>query len=310
MVRSSFWPHTVDTYDLFRVVLENPRIPKNHISRRFNVKNPKTGESWINSALRKQIIGVPVFRRYSFLNFREYFYFIRTEYPHELFEELKKEKDNLMYFCVQSGISNFQVISTQEIDPKGEIILSGFRSDYYVTIPPKSTPENAIPVILKKAESITEESKNLSPLIFRESHYEKWDKGMQAIYRELHNNMRKPFLQVIKNTGTYSNKIAKWMKSRDEFGQTIITYFPQGVAAYQLTTFCIETEYDSLLIDLFSSFPVSTIFCRVENYVIMSIYLPFPYESRFFVHKVLTELAKKELVGGYTHSTIEYHHTV
>ncbi len=310
MVRSSFWPHTVDTYDLFRLVLENPRIPKNRISRNFNVKNPKTGESWINAAMRKQIIGVPVFRRKAFLNFREYFYFIRTDYPHALFEELKKEEGNLMYFCVQSGLSNFQIISTEEIDPKGEVVLSGSRSDYYVTIPPKSTPETAFTTIFKKAQNCSIEKVKPSPLVYHESRYEKWDKGMEIIYRELHNDLRKPFLQVIKNTGTYSNKIANWMKSRHEFGQTIVTYFPEGVASYQLTTFFIETEYDSLLIDLFSSFPVSTIFCRLDDYVVMSIYLPFPYESRSFVHKVLTELAEKELVGGYTHSTIEYAHIV
>ena len=308
MVKSSFWPHTVDTYDLFRLVLENPRIPKNHISRKFNVKNPKTGEAWINSALKKQIIGVPVFRRKSFLNFREYFYFIKTDYPHKLFEDLKKE-ENLMYFCVQSGPSNFQVISTEEIDFKGDVILSGYRSDYYVTVPPKSNLENALPLIVKKSRTVNETGKE-SPLIFHESLYEKWDKGMEDIYKELHNDIRKPFLQVIKNVNTYSNKIAQWMKTRDEFGQTIVTYFPQGVAAYQLTLFFIETEYDALLIDLFSHYPVSTVFYRLDTHVVMSIYLPFPYESRSFVHEVLTELAKKELVGGYTHSTIEYHHTI
>ena len=309
-MRSSFWPHTVDTYDLFRVVLENPRIPKNHISRKFNVKNPKTGASWINSALRKQIIGVPVFRRKSFTNFREYFYFIRTADPHGLYENLISENDNLMYFCVQTGLSNFQIISTQEIDPKGEIVFSGSRSDYYVTVPPKTTLENSISTILKKLKNISEENIKPSPLVYHKSHYEKWDKGMESIYRELHNDMRKPFLQVIKNTGTYSNKIAKWMKSRDEFGQTIITYFPQGVAAYQLSTFCIETEYDSLLIDLFSSFPVSTIFYRLDNRVMMSIYLPYTLEGRSIVHRALSELRKKELVGEYTNSITEYHYVV
>lgn len=274
------------------------------------MKNPKTGESWINSALRKQIIGIPVFRRYSFLNFKEYFYFIRTADPYGLYENLISENDDLMYFCVQTGLSNFQIISTQEIDPKGEIVLSGCRSDYYVTVPPKTTLENSISTILKKLKNINEENIKPSPLVFRESHYEKWDKGMEAIYRELRNNMRKPFLQVIKNTGTYSNKIAKWMKSRDEFGQTIITYFPQGVAAYQLSIFCIETEYDSLLIDLFSSFPVSTIFYRLDNCVMMSIYLPYTLEGRAIVHKVLSELRKKELVGEYTNSITEYHYVV
>ncbi len=79
---------------------------------------------------------------------------------------------------------------------------------------------------------------------------------------------------------------------------------------YQLTTFFIETEYDSLLIDLFSSFPVSTVFYRLDNCVMMSIYLPYTLEARSIVHKVLCELGKKELVSKYTNSITEYHYAV
>lgn len=308
-MKFTFWPYTVDTYDLFRVVLENPRIPKNRISSHFKVKNPKTGESWFNAAVRKQIIGVPIFRRFAFENFREHVYFVKTDYPDRLYEELKKESADLMYFCVQTGPSNFQIISTKEIDPRGEVVLSGVRSDYYVTVPPRSSPETSVSAILRKAERACE-SVRASPLVRREGAYEKWDKGMEAIYRALRNDMRKPFLQVINEVGTYSDKIMKWMRSRHEFGQTIVTYFPLGVASYRLVTFLIETECDSLFIDLFSSFPASTVFYRVEDHLIMAVYLPYTLEGRSIVHKVLSILGKKELVGKYTNSVSEYHYSV
>ena len=40
-------------------------------------------------------------------------------------------------------------------------------------------------------------------------------------------------------------------------------YFPDGLSAYQPTVYCLETDHDYLLIDIFSSLPVPAVFFRI-----------------------------------------------
>ena len=98
-----------------------------------------------------------------------------------------------------------------------------------------------------------------------------------------------------------------WIRNRDDFSQTITMYFPEGLNTYQPTVFCVESEYDSVLIDLFSWLPVSTVFYRVEDKLLISFYLPYNLEGRYIVREVLSTLRKKELVTNYTNSIVEYY---
>lgn len=305
-MKYTFWPYRVDTYDLFRLVLEEPRIPKNAISGRFKVKNPKTGELWWNKAVEKRIIIPPVFRRNSYLNFREHFYFLNVRDPHKLYEALQYTSEDIIYFSVQTGFANFQIISKKPIDPKGDTILEGERSDYFVSIPPKGTFESSLLNIEKKLVNLDPSVNCTSPLVYHDSVFEKWDEMSERIYENLCNDLRKPFAQVLKSAHTYSDKVMKWIRSRDEFGQTITMYFPLGEGAYQLSLYAVETVYDSLLINLFSLLPSSSIFYRLGSTVMMCVYLPFTFEGRYIVRKVLSLLQEKELVKGYTNSVVEY----
>jgi len=307
-VKSTLWKHTKDPYEIFKLVLENPRIPKTEIAKKFNV-NPKTAEIWWNNAVKYGIIIPPVFRRKSYLNFREYFYFIDGQDPHSLYEELQESKD-ILYFSVQTGFANFQIISRSPLSLQSNVVLSGERSNYYVSIPPNCTFEESISKIQNKLKNLKELKPFPSPLIYQKKAYGPWDELDEIIYREFSNNMRKPFTHVIESTNAYSDKIMKWLRRRHRFGDTITMFFPEGESSYQLSLFCIETKNDWLLIDLFSQMPTSSVFYRLGKKLMMSIYLPFfpSPEGRMIVRKVLSILQKKELVSSYTNSIVEYYY--
>ncbi len=306
----AFWPYSVDTYQLFRVLLENPRIRKTQISRKFNV-NPKTGEVWLDAAIEKRIIVPPVFRRKSFLNFREYFYFLQAKHPHQLYEELQKEK-GISYFSVQTGFANFQVITEKPRDFRAAVVLQGPRSDYFVTTPPPITYEGAIVQLEKKLQNLNDLKDSLtdqpSPLRYHDSVYE-WDEAYEHIYRQFCNDYRRNIVEVLKNTGTYKDKVMEWIKKKDQFGDVIIMYFPQGESSYLLSLYYIETDHDALLLNMFSSLPVSTVFYRIGEKLIMCVYLPHSAGgTRYIIRKTLELLWKKELVHDYTNSIVEYHY--
>lgn len=306
VLRTAVWPYKVNTYDLFRVICENPRIEKKEISRMFKV-NEKTGLNWWNKAVSRGIIRLPIFRRDSFLNFREYFYFLNVKDPHELYLQLQKNKD-LMFYSVQTGFSNFQIVSRKEIDPPGDVVLGGERTDYFVSIPRDCTFQTSISLIRNKLSKIGSLNFPPSPLIYHDEIFQQWDGLMEQIYQKFFNDFRRPIREILRTTDAYSDKIMEWIRSRDKFGCTIVMYFPEGLASYQPTTFCIETEYDSLLIDLFSQLPVSSLFYRIRDKLIVKLYLPFSLEGRQIARETLSNLRKKELVGDYTNSIDEYYY--
>jgi len=304
MVKTTFWPYKGNPYDLFALVNKNSRIPVTQMARILKV-NPKTADDWWNAALKKQIIILPRFRRRSYLNFREYVYFLNVKDPYSFYNSCIDD-ENLLYFSVHIGFSNFEIISKCPIDPEGDILFWGPRTDYYVSVPLDITFSQAGERLLKKLDMINQFEPKDSPLVLHPESYEPWDKKNEEIYEAFRDNLRKPFAKVMRETHTYSDKVMNWIRTREEFGQTITMYFPQGLSAYLPTVYTFDTEYESLLIHLFSGLPTPSVFYKVNDTVIMSLYLPFSLEDRILIRKILSILQKKELVNEYTNSITEY----
>lgn len=303
-MKSTLWPHTRDPYEIFQLLLENPRIPRTDIARYFHV-NPKTADSWWNTAIENRIIIPPVLRRRSFSNFKEYFYFVKTEDPHDLYETYQRGQD-ISYYSVETGFANFFMISKCPQDLKGDVVLGGVRSDYCVSVPPNRSFDTAISKIHQKIDNVDALVGAPSPLVWHNCTYEPWDEKDEAIYNAICNDMRKPFAEIMRATDTYSDKVMKWFRRRDEFGQTFVMYFPRGESSYLLARYCIDTEYDSALISLFSELPTPCVSYRLDGKLIMSVYLSFLLEERFMARKILSLLKKEELVSEYTNSIVEY----
>lgn len=309
-MKSGFWPFSINPYELLLLIKKNPRIKEHEMAKKFHV-NDKTAANWWNAALVKEIILLPEFRKKAFQNFLEYFYFLNVEDPHEMFEELVENqaqiKDDIMHFSVQTGFCNFQIVSNKKINLKGKIVLSGVRSDYFVTTPSNCTFSDSITSIKNKLTSIREIEVQPTPLIYYDSVYENWSETDEKIYLELSENLRKPFKVVLEKTGAKRDEILDWMKRRNQFGHTIVMYFPNGLRSYQPTIYCIDTSCDSLLIDIFSALPVPTVFYRIGGKLMMKVYLENDsLEGKYISNKVLSTLRKKELAKSYANSTIQY----
>lgn len=52
------------------------------------------------------------------------------------------------------GFANFWIISKEEIDAEGDVIIEGRCSDYYVAFAPNHSWDTAVQVMQKKAENL------------------------------------------------------------------------------------------------------------------------------------------------------------
>ena len=306
MTKIPKWKHAQSPYEVFQLLMKDPRVPMRDISKKFKI-NLKTAEIWWNHATERRIITIPVFRRKCFSNFYEYFYFLNTDDPHRFFIDIQQHK-SVLYSSVETGFSNFLIISKKPLSFDEEIVLEGCRSDYYVSVPPDQNFETAVKRIRSKLKNINSFEHSPSPLIFRNCDYTVWDDNDEKIYESLCNNLRKPFSHVLKETKTYSDKILKWYRSRDNFGNTIIMFFPDGDSSYILLRYFIDVSehFDSLLINIFSELPTSTVFYRLGKFLVASLYLPFSTDGRKIAREVLSVLKSERLVNDYTNTFVEY----
>jgi hypothetical protein len=293
-----------DFYRLFSYVNQEPRIPLAEIARRMG-KDKRTISAWWKIAVENRIIIPPVLRKKSFLNFREHVYFLKVRDPSKLFDQLKDDRD-ITYYMVQTGFSNFGITSIGSIDPPGDVILSGEKSDYYISTPPDHSFEKAIAIIEKKLHSIGNPAP--SPLLYHQRPYEPWDEKDEILYQEFCNDFRKPLTPVMRKHHVYSDKIMKWIRSSREFGQIITYYFPNGEAVYLPSIFMLNTDHDSLIIDIFSQLPLTNTYYRLGTYLIMTIHVPFQLRVKSLIRKALSRLQEDDIVETYDTSIIEYHY--
>ena len=135
------WRHAKSPYELFQLIIEDPRIPKKEIARKFNV-NLKTAEIWWNHAVERRIFFPPILRKKCYRNFREYFYFLNSGDPFIMYNELK-ENEEISYISVESGFADLFVVSKNPLNVS-DTVAEGYRSDYYVTIPKNQSFNTAI----------------------------------------------------------------------------------------------------------------------------------------------------------------------
>lgn len=295
-----------DLYGMFTYIHEEPRISLSEIARRMQI-DKRTASAWWKIAVENGIIVPPVLRRKSFLNFREYVYFLKVKDPAKLFEKLK-ESTEIIYYMVQTGFSNFGITSKNPIDPPDDVVLSGERSDYCLSIPPNCSFEKSLEVIQEKLTVLKDVELKPSPLVYHDSFYEPWDEKDEILYWEYYYNMRKPLSSVMRENQIYSDKIMNWIRRRNEFGQILMFYFPEGERTYLPSIYVLKTDYDSVVIDLFSQLPVSSAFYRVGGCLVMTLYVPFRLIVRSSVRNVLSRLQEEALVEEYDNTIVEYHY--
>lgn len=296
-----------DYHGILALLYENPRIAKRRIAEILGI-NEKTAADWLDIAFRHRIIIPPVLRRRAFLNFGEHLYFLRVDDPYETFERLRKSKD-ITYYAVLTGFANFEIIANGPIDPPGEIVFSGRRSDYFVPPPPKVGFDESVVNLRKQLSYLRRPRTKDSPLMYHDTVYEPWDEEDELLYWEFKDDVRlKKLTWVMKETLISSTKVLGWFRRMKDFGTVITMFFPGGEEAYLPAIFVIKTEYDQVLIDLFSKLPASTVFYRLNDYLVMILYLPFSAAVTMFVREALNKMRRERLIEAYNNANIEFHH--
>jgi hypothetical protein len=156
----------------YELLFTNHRIPNYKISKKLHFR---AVSKVIREAHENQYIIGPEVRKCSYSNTLEYAYFFNTEEPDITYMKYR-EDPRVIYNAQLYGFCNSLVISREEIDVEGEIVLGGPRSDYYIPYTPNQSFERALQNMQEKIENFNPH--NYTPRGFIKTHWKetiKWE---------------------------------------------------------------------------------------------------------------------------------------
>jgi hypothetical protein len=299
----------------YELLFENPRIYLKDISSILGI-NRRTVTLRMKEAFQEQYIVGPEIRKRSFLNLREYVYFIKCETPEVLFLELRENPD-VIYHCQMSGFCNLLVIAKKKIDVEAIIILEGFRSDYLVSFALLCSWRNAIKTCNGKIEHFDPDMYVPKDLI--KTHFDEkveWDLEDEALYRYFKYDLRRPVSLAMKENEVSGGKLYDFLEKLPEYCTIATSYFPETITAYDQYLFMFETDYEDFLIDLFSQFPTTSWFFKVADRLFLHAYVPTEFVKnidlhanidKWYIPSLMIGLSEKEIIKSKAHAIFEYH---
>lgn len=136
---------------LYELLFTNYRILNYQISEKLDFR---AVSKVLEEAYRYQYIIGPETRKCSHANSLEHVCFFNTEEPDITYMEYR-EDPRVIYNAQLYGFCNSLVISKEEIEIDGEILLKGPRSDYYIPFTPDHSFERALQNMQKKIENFS-----------------------------------------------------------------------------------------------------------------------------------------------------------
>jgi hypothetical protein len=279
---------------IYELLNEFPLISKSKIANLLRI-NWITANNRLNEARRDQYIIGPETRKCSFANILEYVYFFNTEEPDITYMEFR-EDPRVVYNAQLYGFCNSLVISREEIQIDGEVLLNGSRSDYYIPFTPDHSFECALQNMQKKIEDFS--PRNYTPQEIIKNHWGetvKWDEDDENIYRFLKYDLRKKKGSLITDQHISREKINYWLENLNKRCTIHTSFYPETLSEYQTYLSVFDTDYEDFVIEVFSELPASPSFFKVQEKLILMAYYPGKFMNDEFTHTKILSIPPLEM---------------
>jgi hypothetical protein len=295
---------------------QSSRISVKDISSILHV-DPRTAGRRTKEAFDQGYLAGPQIRKRSYANMKEYMYFISCENPFPKYVSYSQD-ERVVYHARMAGFASLWIISRTPLDMKDPVVLEGYRSDYHLSYAPNHSWERAIELMNASVETCDlnryEPGKTLKN---RCDTYVQWDEEDEALYQYFKYNLRKLFSPVMRRHLITSGKIYAFLEKLPSCCTITISYFPEGIAAYDPYLFMFDTEYEDFLINLFSLLPTSSFFFKVSDKLLLLAYvkrhllrydgLTMSDVGQLQIPLLVKSLLDKKIIKSEDHAIVEYH---
>ena len=127
-----------------------------------------------------------------------------------------------------------------------------------------------------------------------------WDEEEWTLYYYFKRKLRRNFNRMRKEHKISWRKYEDWKATLKKYCSINITYLHEGYDAYMSVALCLETDYEQYLIDLLSLLPTGTIFYKIGERLMVTIYAPREdVECTYRIFRVISQLKGNGIVHDY-----------
>ncbi|MBU7031542.1 MAG: hypothetical protein HXS53_03345 [Theionarchaea archaeon] len=230
---------------------------------------------------------------------------LQFEDKHKAFNILKAHP-RVGYLCIFHGSWDVMVSYNGTIDftdipgYRGEVTM-GYRGIIHTPRVPFTTWQSA----LKKIDTILSQEEYEQELFFTQIPCTPdWDEEEWHLFYYFTHNLRKSFNDLRKRIPISWRKFEAWKKSLFDYCVHFQAYYPEGYDAYNIKTFCFQTDYETFIVDLFSHLPATPVFSNVGDHILLDISVPNDHLQQVKIFELISQLIEKDIIShcidGYT----------
>lgn len=297
---------------IYESLFADPFISKGNLLKVYGVLQ-KTASKRLKEAIEKLYIVGPGCRKLSSMNLLEYMYLFNADNP-DIAYAFYREDPRVVYNAQIMGPFNSMVISREEMDIDGEVILKGPRSDYYVPFTPDQSWQKALQ---KMSEKIGHFDNSCAKKELIQNHWDqsvKWNETDELLYRYFKHDLRRKVRPLLKMHKIPKSTVYHWLETLDKRCTTYVDYYPDSLLGYDTYFYTFESEYEDFVVELFSEFPATVTFFKTLNTLILFAYVPKafmrdtdPYAARkMCIPSLEIELLNKGIIKNKTRAIVEY----
>jgi hypothetical protein len=297
-------------YELFSTT---PRITLKNMAVMMDL-DWRTIANRVKEALEFEYIIGPQARKRSYQNLKEYMYLVKCKKPELLYMKYREDQ-NIIYHAKTAGFCNLWITAKEKIDIDGDILVEGYRSDYYVSHPPDHSWETAIEIMRKETEIF--EPQYVTSRNYIQTHFDKtikWAPEDELLYRYFKYDLRKPPTPILKEPGIWEHRIYNFLERLPETCTIELGYYPDSLSVYQSYLFMFETDYEDFIIELFSKLPTTSFFFKVSNKLFAYVHIPKEFtridesylSNKLHIPLLIIDLEEKGIVKINDYLVLEY----
>jgi hypothetical protein len=230
---------------------------------------------------------------------------LRFEDKHKAFNELKTYP-HVGYLCIFHG--SWDIMASYNADiPFSDVsgyrgeVTRGFRGIIHTPRVPFITWEQAL---LKISTLLTEEPYEKKAFFTSEPRIPDWDEEEWEMFYYFTHDLRKSFNELRKKIPISWRKYEAWKKSLFDHCIHFQAYYPQGYDAYNIKTFCFQTDYEPFIVDLFSHLPTTPVFSNIGDHIMLDISVPNDHQQQVKVFALISQMMENDIISdckdGYT----------
>lgn len=127
-----------------------------------------------------------------------------------------------------------------------------------------------------------------------------WDEEDWKLFDYFRFNVRKEFKGLRKEYLISWRKYEEWKKNLEKHCTILMFYFPEGRYAYDSLTLCFRTDYEKFTVQLFSQLPVTSVFYKVADYLLVNIFVPWNHPHQMRMYDIISRLLAQKIITDYT----------